>query len=215
MNLPLIILGAGGHARVLLEALRGAGREVKGIMTPEKELWGKDIYGALVIGDDDCINNYDQDEINVVNGIGSVGDPSIRIKTYTNIKEKGFSFATVVHPSAIISRDVVLSEGSQVMAGAVIQPGCFIGENVIVNTGAILDHDCRVGSHVHIAPGVVLSGGVVVGAKTHIGTGACVIQGVVIGESVLVFAGAVIVRDIPNGSRVRGVNVLPAKQKNI
>lgn len=205
MSLPLILIGAGGHAKVLVDALRLAGREVKGILTLERALWGKAVWGIPVVGEDDRINDYRPGEIEIVNGIGSVGDPSTRIKVYMAMKDKGFSFATVIHPSAIISGDVSLGEGVQVMAGAIIQPGCRIGDNVIVNTGAMIDHDCCIGNHVHLTTGVVLSGEVKVGPKTHIGTGASVIQGIAIGGSVLVAAGSAVVREIPDNVRVRGV----------
>jgi sugar O-acyltransferase (sialic acid O-acetyltransferase NeuD family) len=158
-----------------------------------------------VLGDDDCIGGYKPTEIEVVNGIGSVGDPSLRIKIYKAMKDKGFSFAAVIHPSATISGDTSLGEGVQVMARVVIQPGCRIGDNVIANTGAIIDHDCHIGDHTHLATGAVLSGGVRVGSKTHIGTGASVIQGITIGGSVLVAAGSAVIRNIPDNVQVRGV----------
>jgi len=215
MNRPVILLGTGGHAKVLLDMLRSTGREVKGILIPEREHWGKDIWGIPVVGGDERINDYRPGDIEIVNGIGSVGDASIRIKVFTDMKRKGFQFATVIHPSAIIAGDVSIGEGVQVMAGAVIQPGCRIGENVIVNTGVIIDHDCRIEDHVHLAPGVVLSGEVNIGSKTHIGIGASVIQGVTVGGSALIAAGAVVVSDIPEGVLASGIPARIVKQKRI
>jgi sugar O-acyltransferase (sialic acid O-acetyltransferase NeuD family) len=205
MTLPVIIVGAGGHARVCIDALRAAGRDVKGMLTPEEPLRGKVIHGIPVLGDDDRIDLYRPSEVEVVNGIGSVGDPSRRVQVYMKMKNKGFCFAAVIHPSAVISDDVSVGEGVQVMAGAVIQAGCRIGDNVIINTGAIVDHDCHIGDHAHLATGAVLSGGVRVGPRTHIGTGASVIQGVTIGGSVLVAAGSAVVRGVPDNVQVRGV----------
>jgi sugar O-acyltransferase (sialic acid O-acetyltransferase NeuD family) len=205
VSLPLIVVGAGGHAKVCIDALRLAGRDVKGILTPEEPLWGKAVQGVPVLGDDDRIDGYVPSEVEVVNGIGSTGDPSRRIQIYMAMKNKGFRFAVVIHPSAIISNDAFLGEGAQVMAGAVIQFGCRIGDNVIVNTGAIVDHDCHIGDHAHLATGAILSGGVRVGTKSHIGTGASVVHGITIGESVLVAAGSVVVRGIPPNVQVRGV----------
>jgi sugar O-acyltransferase (sialic acid O-acetyltransferase NeuD family) len=205
MKRPVILLGAGGHARVVLDALRATGREVKGILTPESPLWGQDLSGVPILGGDDRVRDYSADDIEIVNGVGSVGDPSARIKIYRDMKKKGFSFAIVIHPSAIIPDNIFIGEGVQVMAGAVIQTGCRVGENVIVNTGVVIDHDCRIADHVHLATGVVLSGGVVIGPTTHVGTGACVVQGIKIGGSVMVAAGAIVVDDIPEGAHVRGV----------
>jgi sugar O-acyltransferase (sialic acid O-acetyltransferase NeuD family) len=205
MSLPVILVGAGGHARVLLDLLGEIGREVKGVLTPDREYWDRELKGIPILGGDDRINLFGTNDIEIVNGIGSVGDPSTRIKVFLAMKGMGFFFATIKHPSAIIAKDVSLGEGTQIMAGAVIQPGCMIGENVIINTGAIVDHDCRVGNHVQISPGAVLSGGVGIGSKTHIGTGVSVIQGIRIGVSVLVAAGSVVTRDIPDNVCVRGV----------
>ncbi len=205
MSLPVILTGAGGHAKVLVDALRVAGREIKGILLPDKSLWGTSIWGIPVVGDDDCIDRYRIDEIEIVNGIGSIRDPSTRKNVFTKMKNKGFCFATVVHPSAVVSVESSSREGTQIMAGAIIQAGCEIGRNVIINTGAIVDHDCHIGDHVHLAPGVSISGGVMVGAGTHIGTGASVIQGITIGESVVVAAGSVVTQDIADGVQVRGI----------
>ena len=205
MSFPLIMIGAGGHAKVLLEALRLTGRQIKGILTLEKALWGKEVWGIPVLGNDDRIDLFNPHETELINGIGSTGNSSTRIRIFEAMSEKSFSFAKVVHPSAIISRDTFLGEGAQVMAGAIIQPGCEIGNNVIINTGAIVDHDCRIGNHVHLAPGVSISGGVTVGAGTHVGTGASVIQGIIIGEAVFVAAGSVVTHDIAKGAQVRGI----------
>lgn len=165
--------------------------------------------GVPVIGDDEEVMKYPVETIGLVNGVGSVRVNPRRRQLFERFKSKGYQFANVVHPSAIIATDVVLSEGAQIMAGAVIQAGCHIGMNAVINTGSILDHDCHIGDHAHIAPGVTLSGGVRVGENTHVGTGATVIQGIKLGRSSLVAAGAVVIRDVPDGVAVAGV---PAKE---
>ena len=123
----------------------------------------------------------------------------------SDLKILGYDFSTVIHPSAVVTSDVILGEGSQGMSGEVIQPGSHIGCNTIINTRASVDHDCIIGDHVHISPGVTLSGGVDIGAGSHIGTGATLIQGISIGCGCLVAAGAVVVKDITDGEMVRGV----------
>ena len=163
------------------------------------------ILGIPVLGTDDEIARYDRDEIELVNGIGSVGVATLRRKVYEKFKAQGYIFRQVVHPSAVVSPRASLGEGVQVMAGAVINIGASIGENSIVNTRASIDHDCAIGSHVHIAPGCTLSGNVAVGDGCHIGTGASVIQGVSIGQNALVGAGSVAIRDVAAGSVVCGV----------
>src|SRR6266571_4080705 len=209
MSLPVIILGAGGHAKGLVDALLAASAVIAGIVDPDPALTGTKVLGVPVLGGDDIVNEYPPSEIQLVNGLGSVGLPVKRQQLFEKFKGMGYKFATVVHPSAVIASDVVLGEGVQVMAGVVIQPGCRIGINSIINTRASVDHDCAIGDHVHIAPGVTMSGGVTVGTCSHIGTGATVIQGISIGNGCLVAAGAVVTNNIIAGAMVRGV---PARE---
>ncbi len=209
MSLPVIILGAGGHAKVLIEALLKSGNLIAGIVDPDPKLAGVEILGVPVLGGDDVVNEFPPSEIQLVNGLGSVGLPFKRQQIFERFKGMGYKFATVVHPSAVVASDVELGEGAQVMAGAVIQPGCCIGINCIINTRASVDHDCIIGDHVHIAPGVTMSGIIKIGSDSHIGTGATLIQGISIGIGCLIAAGAVVIKDIADGAMVRGV---PARE---
>lgn len=209
MNLPVIILGAGGHAKVLVEVLLKSGKVIAGIVDPDLTLVGTNILGVPVLGCDEVVNGYSTTDFHLVNGLGSVSVPLKRQQLFDRFKALGYFFATVIHPSAIIASDAVLSEGTQIMAGTVIQPGCRIGINSILNTRASVDHDCIIGDHVHVAPGVTLSGGVSVGSRSHIGTGATVIQGISIGIGCLIAAGSVVTKDVCDGAKVRGV---PARE---
>ena len=206
MTLPVIIIGAGGHARVLISALKSLHIDILGITDLASDKGSqKKIYGISVLGDDDKILDYSPDSIELVNGIGSVSSTQKRKDIYLRFKSHGYSFASVVHPSAMIMDEVQLGEGVQIMAGAIIQHGCIIGDNTIINTGAIIDHDCIIGEHVHIAPGAVISGGVQIGAMTHIGTAATIIQGIKIGPESIIGAGAVVINDIPSNVKAIGV----------
>jgi len=207
---PVIILGAGGHGRAILDLLQKLNYEVRGFSDPDQTLWGKTIDGVPVIGGDDEILNLDTDVIHLALGVGGTGDNSFRKKLFTFFSERHYTFPSFVHPSAIIASNVILGKGSIAMAGSVIQTGCRIGDNVIINTGALVDHNCIIGDHVHIAPGAVISGNVSVGVGAHVGTGSTVIQNIRIGDRALVAAGAVVVRDIEPGEKVMGV---PAKRK--
>jgi UDP-perosamine 4-acetyltransferase len=201
----VIVLGAGGHAKVVIEALLRAGVTILGIADRDPARRGERILGIPVVGDDAAVLLHPADSVLLVNGLGSTAVSKARRELFLGMKGKGYSFFSAVHPSAVVATDALLMEGAQVMAGAIIQPGTRVGRNAIVNTGASVDHDCLIGDHVHVAPGATLSGGVTVGEGAHIGTGATVIQGISIGRDSLVAAGAVVVRNVPEGSTVKGV----------
>lgn len=212
MRLPVIVLGAGGHAKVLINTLRLCSEEILGVTDADAALIGKDILGVPIIGTDDILKNYSTKKVQLVNGLGSVGLPLPRRKIFDECKKLGFVFAVVIHPSAVIAVDVKIGEGTQVMAGAVLQPDVCLGDNVIINTRVAVDHDCSIGSHSHIAPGVTISGGVKVGDGAHVGTGASIVQGVNIGSDTLIGAGSVVLKDIPSGVKAHGCPARVVKQ---
>ncbi len=195
----LIIIGGGGHSRVLADILKEMGsREVIGFT----DSTAREVPGVGYIGDDGEIEKYKIDKVQLVNGVGSVRRPERRQEVYGKFKSLGYRFFSVIHPRSIISSRVHLGEGVQIMGGVVINTGAQIEENVIINTSASVDHDCIIGAHSHIAPGVTLCGEVKIGRGCHIGTGSKIIQGVTIGDDVLVAAGEVIKKDIPKGASV-------------
>ena len=192
-NKSCIVIGGGGHARVVMDALLLLGFEIQGftdIIPKQISLHGKKI--TYLGTDETYLEGPSKKDIQLVNGIGSVGNPENRRGIFKRFKQAGYSFLTVIHPSAVVARDVTFGEGVQVMAGAIIQTGCKTGNNVIINTRASVDHDCVIGDHVHIAPGAVLSGNVTVDENTHIGTGASIVQGIRIPAETLVKAGSTI-----------------------
>lgn len=213
MSLPVLVVGAGGHGRVVADALRATGREVLGFLDAAAELEGAQIDGLPVLGDDNLLRSYPPTSVMLANGIGSTLATAARQRLYERLKTSGYEFETVRHPRAIVSLSANLRSGAQIMAGAVLQPGVVIGEDTIINTGALIDHDCMIGAHCHVAPGAVLSGAVRVGDGSHIGTAASVIQGVTIGAGALIAAGAVVVADVPDGARMAGLPARVMEQK--
>lgn len=201
---PLIIIGDGAHAEVLICLCRSSRRKILGLTSLELPK-GSMVLNVPVLGNDRAIDDYSFDEVELVNGIGSANIPKHRKSIFTCFKEKKYRFATLIHPSALVEDDVIVGEGSQVMAGAIVQTGGRIDCNVIINTGAVVDHHFQVGSHSHIAPGVVCSGRVTIGSQCHVGSGATIIQGITLQDNVLVGAGAVVVNDIMSDDRVKGV----------
>lgn len=206
MSKPLIILGNGGHASVLTEILLAQGYEIIGFTIPNIET---NNFGLKYLGPDETIYSYNPNDIELVLGIGMLGPSSIREKLFNHFKEKGYSFQTIIHYSAIISPSVKIAEGVQIMAGTIIQTCTTIADNTIVNTGAIIDHDGQIGAHVHIAPGTKISGAVQIGNSTHIGSGTTVIQCIKIGENCLIGAGSAVVKNIGDNVKAFGV---PAKE---
>jgi sugar O-acyltransferase (sialic acid O-acetyltransferase NeuD family) len=206
-SLPIVVIGAGGHARVVVDALQRAGLEVEGV-TGLEPVAG--VLGAQYLGTDDVILARDRQSVRLANGIGSIDATGARAATFDRFAALGYEFVRVIHPSAVIARSAQLGDGAQVMAGAIIQPAARLGKNVLVNTRASVDHDCVIGDHVHIAPGATLSGGVTVEAGAHVGAGAVILQGRTVGARAVVGAGATVHRDVRPGVVVVGV---PAKER--
>ena len=205
---PILILGAGGHAKVLIDALQQSGNTILG-MTDPNALEGQNLMGMPILGDDNRILEYSPSNILLVNTLGSVRDTQARRKLFDLWKAKGYSFAQVIHPKAILAPDVLLAEGVQVLAGAIINTGTTVGQNTIINTGSIIEHDCVIGAHVHIAPGSRVAGQVHICDQTHVGIGSTIIQNLTVGEYCLIAAGAVVVTSCKAGAIMMGV---PARQ---
>lgn len=212
MSLPVVILGAGGHAKVVMDTLRAMGRTVLGFVAPEDAYRPAQLLGAPCLGDDQAVAALGGGAVELALGFGMVVPGPHRRRIFDDFHQQGFRFATLCHPSAVVAADVVVDEGAQVMAGAVIQPGSSIGANAIINTSVVIDHDCQVEAHAHLATGAVLSGGVRVGTGAMVGMGARVIQGITVGAAALVAAGAVVIAHVPDGEAVAGV---PAKSMKI
>lgn len=204
----VIVLGAGGHGRVVAEALREGGVEIVGFTDPSDSSDVGAIDGMPILGGDEVLIGYSKNDVVLANGIGSIGAPGLRRRIQSELAQAGWRFATVVHPRAVLSKSVELGVGAQVMAGAVVQAGTVVGDGCIINSGAIVDHDCWIGAFCHVASGATLSGGVQIAEESHIGAGATIIQGVTISRATVVGAGAVVVRNHLSGGTIVGV---PAK----
>ncbi|MED4552328.1 acetyltransferase [Lysinibacillus capsici] len=205
-NKPIIIIGNGGHARVLTEIIISREKKILGYTAPQEE---ENMFNLNYLGPDDIILKYHPDEVELVLGIGSVSPNPVRASIFHYFKEKGYLFANIIHPKATISSSCRVGQGVQIMAGVVIQTNAQLADNTIINTGAILDHDSIIQEHVHIAPGTTISGGVQIGEGTHIGTGVKIIQGITIGENCLIGAGSVVIKDIDDNIKAYGI---PAKE---
>lgn len=207
-RLPIVVVGGGGHAKVLLNVLRRLpALRVLGYVDLHDS---NSLLGFPWLGDDDYLKQLPSQNrtIAAAIGIAKVSADSARLAKLRELEDAGFLLPPIVAPTALIAPDVILGTGTVLLDAAVLQPGCRIGAGGIVNTGATIDHDCRLGDDVHVAPGAALSGGVSIGNGSMIGVGACCIQGVRIGASCMIGAGAAVVSDCLEPGIYAGV---PAK----
>lgn len=193
METKVLLYGASGHGKVVLDILQAQGIVVNCICDDHPKF--PHIHGVPVVSTEEV--DWKQNYVMLF----SIGNNAIRAALAQRFAGP---YITAVHPQAVISPRATLGEGTVVMAGVVINTDARVGVHSIINTGATLDHDCVVGDFVHISPGVALAGNVTIGSGTHVGIGACVIQGVTIGKGCTIGAGAVIIRDVPDGAVVVG-----------
>lgn len=198
---PIVIVGAGGHARVLAEA--AAPRVIAGHLSPV-ESGAAGMLGPR-LGDESAVADLAASGHQFAIGIGFVDLASALRRSSVLDGYIGVELATICHATSWMSPTARLDDGVFVGARAVVGTGTRVGRAAIINTGAIVDHDGDIGDNSHIGPGAVLSGGVTVGANTLIGVGATVLQGVRIGSNVVVGAGAVVVGDLDDNVIAVGV----------
>jgi UDP-perosamine 4-acetyltransferase len=204
-------VGAGGHAKVVIEIVREAGGyDLVGLLDPRSELHGQHVLGVPVLGDDTLLPELRAEGVEAAFiGVGAVDDTTVRRRLFTAMKDHGFKPVNAIHPAALLSPSARVGEGVSLMPRAVVNAEASLGHNVIVNTGAVVEHDCVLGDHVHVASGATLTGGVRAGDGAVVGAGATVLPGVSLGEDAVVGAGAVVIRDCPPGATVGGV---PARE---
>ena len=195
----IYIIGAGGHATVVLDALLKMGVKPKGIFDDDKSLWNREIFGIKILGRVELAKS--------VQGrfVVAIGDNKTRkdIVNFLNFPDE--RFVSVIHPSSVIGRDVEIGVGSMIIGGAVINSKTKIGRHVIINTSVSIDHHNVVGDFVHIAPGTHTGGNVKIGEGSFLGIGVSVIPKIKIGRWSIVGAGSVIIEDIPDFVTVVGV----------
>jgi len=202
MKNKIVLIGGGGHCKVIIDAIKKSGKfGIYGITDPVLPK-GKTVLGVKVIGTDALLPGLFKKGVkNAFICIGSLGDCQARKRIYANLKKNKFQLPAIVHPQAVLAEGVKLGEGTFVAAGAVINPDTRIGDNAIINTASSVDHDCVIGNFVNIAPGVTLSGGVKIGDQTHVGTGASITQHLNIGKNCIIGAGTTVRHDMPENTK--------------
>ena len=205
-----LILGAGGNTSRVIELLNALNYKISGIIDNDSTLKGKEYFGVKVLGNENLLESIDfnKDDFFLVNGLGSINKTTARRNLYNKFEERGYVFPYFIHPTATVSKDVKISEGTLIYPHACIGPGVVIGHNVLVNTGAIIEHHCSIGKHTHISPNSTICGSVKIEESVHIGASSTIIQNIHIGADSIIGAGSVVVRDVEAGSKVKGI---PAK----
>lgn len=199
----VVILGAGGHAKVVIGVLKALGETILGVLDDDSTKWGHDLMGVPILGPMSLLDNHLSNRAVIAIG-------SNRIRKQVAERAAAVEWATLIHPAAWVDRHAQLDAGTIVCAGAVIQPQARLGKHVIVNTAASVDHDCVLADYAQIGPGVHLAGTVVLGEGVMMGTGSIAIPSVKIGDWTTVGAGAVVISDLPSGVTAVGV---PARVK--
>lgn len=213
-----IIVGAGGHGRVVLDALRAGGRHSPLCFVDENPtLRGKFIDGVPVSGDladflfDKSYLGGPSDQ--QVKAVIAIGDNTTRLQIAATLAMHGMMLGNAIHPTATISKSAVIHQGIVIAAGAIVCAHAQLGDHVIVNTGAIVDHECAIYEGAHICPGASLAGRVTIDRGAFIVLNASVIQNVKIGEFAVVGAGAVVLSDVPAHTTVVGVPARPITRR--
>lgn len=196
----IAVLGAGGHAKVVISTLLAGGHDVTAVFDDAPNLRGTDLMGVKVHGSISEAIKFPCD-----GAVIAVGNARVRMKIAGNL---AMNWVTAIHPRATVDKSARIGAGTVVFAGAVVQPDVEIGEHAIINTSANIDHDCWIGDYVHLAPGTSIAGQVAIGEGTMIGIGASVIQCRSIGAWSMIGAGAAVIQDLPDQVLAVGV---PAK----
>jgi sugar O-acyltransferase (sialic acid O-acetyltransferase NeuD family) len=205
----IIVLGSGGHAKVVIDILNETNEyDIIGITSTSLEV-GSAFMGIKVIGDDSVLPDYiNQGISSVAIGLGGFTDNNSRVHLYSYAKTLGLSIINAIHPKAVISKNSRIGEGVTIFPGVVINTEVQVGNNVIVATGSTIDHETIIEDHVLISAGVTVGAYALIKEASVLALGSKVISGITVGQKSIVAAGAVVVKNVPDNSRVFGI---PAK----
>lgn len=197
---PLVVIGAGGHAKVVIELLRFEGWNV--VACTDADPTPRLVLGVPVVGDDDQLERLRSTGVEAA--FVALGANAVRQRVGLQLLDIGFALPSATRLAAFVSPTARIGRGVAIMAGAVVNAAADIGDFSILNTQAGVDHDGRIGVAAHIGPGCSLAGCVGIGARTFLGVGCSVIPHILIGDDVVVGAGSVVVRNLPNGVKAYG-----------
>lgn len=196
-----LIIGAGGHGKVIADILQCQGMSVMGFLDDNPAIIGTTVFDLPVLGAIDTWRDFEPDGV-----IIGIGDNHVRSAVAHRLgQDITPPWLTAVHPRSTVARSVRVGMGTVVMAGAIINADTVIGQHAIINTAATVDHDCILGNFVHIAPGAHLAGDIHIDEGALLGIGSVVIPGRKIGKGAIIGAGAVVISDVPPGVMAKGL----------
>lgn len=197
-----LVVGAGGHGRVVGASLRCLGIDIVAFIDPEYRSGEETIAGAPVVGNLDALGQFAADQHDAY---VAIGNNAKRKATVERLRAAGYGLPPLIHPASSLNYRVRIGEASCVCMGAKLSTEVIIGKGVIVNTGTVIDHECDIADFVHVAPGVVIAGRVSVGDGAFLGMGSHVAETLSIGREAVIGAGSVVLKDVPDGAKVLGV----------
>jgi sugar O-acyltransferase (sialic acid O-acetyltransferase NeuD family) len=207
----LMILGAGGHGKVIAEIAELMAKWDEIVFLDDNQKL-TEVNGYNVIGK---LHDYRIHKDRYPYAFVAIGKNELRLKLIENLKKEGFVVPVLVHPFTAISNNCQIREGTVVMAGAVVNTNVLIGKGCIINTSCSIDHDCILEDGVHISPGVHLGGTVTIGKYTWVCLGSNIINNIVIGSNTIVASGSVVTKNIPDNVMVAGVPATIKKQLGV
>jgi sugar O-acyltransferase (sialic acid O-acetyltransferase NeuD family) len=199
----VIVFGAGGHGKTLIELIRADGAlDPVGVIDDSPSV--SELLGVPVIGSRHDLTDIRGDGIALaVNAIGGITNMSVRVEVSGLLTAAGFMMPVLIHPSAVVEASAKVGPGAQVLARSYVGSDVVLADGVILNTGAVVSHDCVIGSHANISPGCLLAGGVTVGPRTLLGMGVTTYLGIDIGSDVRVGNSATVNGNVPDGRKIR------------
>jgi UDP-perosamine 4-acetyltransferase len=201
--MDIVIVGAGGHGKVVLEILRSAeSHRIAGFLDADSTLSDTQVAGLPVLGQINLLPRLRQQKIR--GAVVAIGDNRVRSSYAKLVVEAGLELIRAIHPTASVAQTAQIGQNVAIAAGAVVCTEVKLGDSVIVNSGAVIDHECEIGAGSHICPGALLAGRVRVGEGAFIGLGAKILPCLNVGEHATVGAGATVIRDVPPAMTVVG-----------
>jgi sugar O-acyltransferase (sialic acid O-acetyltransferase NeuD family) len=197
---PILIVGAGGHARACMDVIEQEGRFAIGGLVGAKDEVGSRILGYPVVGTDNDLSAILSDYPNALVCVGQIKTPAPRIRLFDLIGQSGCALPVIISPRAYVSPHATVGAGTIVMHGSIVNAGASVGKNCILNSKSLVEHDAVVSEHCHISTSATVNGGVHVGGGTFLGSHASVRQGLIIGKRCIIGMGQMVLSNCADGT---------------